>query len=197
MQIHCRLGLDQIMRPNIRRPYQSPLESKDDQYHGDAYAGRRPEVRAVGSAGGDIGCSLAFRVHERQKRNEAQKWSEKQTRLNDIWFRTPEIWSPSLSLPVHFRSPKQLLPASGTWRPSLSQGLAGMGSPTSPIQARCTQRPTFVRLRSCQLAAARTATMADLVRSVAEALRFSSPFVSAFGELLYRCREKCLRCTGG
>ena len=33
------------------------------------------------------------------------------------------------------------------------------------LRRDATQRPTFARLRSCQLAAARTATMADLVRS--------------------------------
>jgi hypothetical protein len=33
------------------------------------------------------------------------------------------------------------------------------------LRRDATQRPTFARPRSCQLAAARTATMADLVRS--------------------------------
>src|SRR3954469_24676132 len=85
-------------------------------------------------------------------------------------------------------SPEQLLPASGTWRPPLDRLCHGLWQVWVPrprlFRRDATQRPTFARLQSCQLAAARTASMADLVRS--GPFRFSSPFISAFGELLYR-----------
>jgi len=41
----------------------------------------------------------------------------------------------------------------------------------------------FIADVHCQLAVAGTAIMADLFDQVAEAFRFSSPFISAFGEL--------------
>ena len=49
MPIHCRLASTKLCaRYNPGPLIKNPLESKDDQYHGDAYTGRGPEVRVVG-----------------------------------------------------------------------------------------------------------------------------------------------------
>ena len=49
------------------------LENKDDQYHGDAYTGRGPQVRAVVGLQEVISAAhWRFRVHERRKETKSK-----------------------------------------------------------------------------------------------------------------------------